>query len=204
MNGRDGSIDWLEIRQRLERSRELLENLEGDERENNDRILHERVALLAQSTSRIALPTESDERIEVLAFSVAGERYAFETRCVAQVYPMSPVTVIPGVPDFVVGIIAARGEVLSVIDLRSLLDLPLARLDDPAAVVVLQSETMEFGILADDILGIERYPQQTLERTLPTLANIEKTYLKGVAVDRTAILDADRLLSDPRLVVEAS
>jgi purine-binding chemotaxis protein CheW len=196
------AIDWDEIHRQLEQSRLAMENPTGSDRDRQERILRERVATLAQLTPRSA-PAAVAASVEVLAFCVAGERYAFETDHVAQVYPMSSITTIPGVPDFVVGIVAARGEVLSVIDLRSLFNLPLTRLEEPSAIIVLQSETMEFGILAEDILGVARYPLQALEDTPATLSNIEKTYLKGVAPDRTAILDADRLLSDPRLVVEA-
>lgn len=196
------NIDWDEVHKRLEQSRQEMDRLDSTDSAVQEQILRERVAVLAQTGSQTAPQAVPEERTEVLVFRVAGERYAFETSRVAQVYPISSITAIPGVPDFVVGIVAIRGEVLSVIDLRSLLDLPLAHLADPGAVVVLQSETMEFGILAEEILGVERYPLQTLERSLPTLSNIEKTYLTGVALDRTAILDADRLLSDTRLVVE--
>lgn len=195
------SIDWDAIRRRLEQSHQAMDDLIGNDSGGHEQLLRERATALAQ----IGLhPAQSStvQRMEVLAFRVAGERYAFETDRVAQVYPMSPITTIPGIPDFIVGIVAVRGEVLSVIDLRLLLDLPLARIADPAAIIVLQSATMEFGILAEDILGVEGYPLQTLERSLPTLSNIEKTYLKGVAPDRTAILDADRLLSDSQLVIE--
>lgn len=197
------SIDWNEIRQQLEKSRQAIDDLAGNDRVLQEKILRERAVALASAASPAASEAVTGGGIDVLAFRVAGERYAFETRHVAQAYPMLPVTVIPGVPDFIVGIVAARGDVLSVIDLRSLLDLPLARLEEPGAIIVLQSEEMAFGILADEILGVERYATDALGPALPTLDKIEKTYLKGVAPDRTAILDAERLLSDPGLVIDA-
>lgn len=197
------SIDWNEIRQQLEKSRQAIDDLAGNDRVLQEKILRERAVALASAASPAASEAVTGGGIDVLAFRVAGERYAFETSHVAQAYPMLPVTVIPGVPDFIVGIVAARGDVLSVIDLRSLLDLPLARLEEPGAIIVLQSEEMAFGILADEILGVERYATDALEPALPTLDKIEKTYLKGVAPDRTAILDAERLLSDPGLVIDA-
>jgi purine-binding chemotaxis protein CheW len=199
---RDSStVDWTEMRRRLDESRRTIDRLSGNDPESREQMLRERARKLAQIESR-TVAAATVERIEVLAFHVGGERYAFEAHRVAQVFPISPITAIPGVPDFVVGIVASGGAVLSVIDLRSLLDLPLAGLQDPTAIIVLRSETMEFGILAESIVGIEHYPLHALEHALPTLSNIEKTYLKGVAPDRTAILDTDRLLSDPRLVVD--
>lgn len=201
MSAKGLRIDWDEIRQQLERSRRAIAGMEETDPAAQQRILQERAAALASRTTRTE--QESEDGIEMLVIRIAGERYAFETAYVGQVYPMLPLTAIPGVPDFVVGIVSARGEVLSVIDLRSLLDLPLARLEDPGAIVVLQSETMEVGILVEELLGVQRYRPQVLEPAPPSLGNIEKTYLKGIAPERTGVLDASRLLDDPRLVVDA-
>lgn len=197
------AIDWDEIHRRLERGRQAIESLDGGDREQQERILRERAAAMANSASRARQAAAPWQGIEVLVFQAAGERYAFETAHVAQVFPILPITPIPGVPDYVVGIMAVEGEVLSVIDLRSLLDLPLSRLAEPSAIIVLKGETLEFGVLAEEIIGIERYPAEALECALPTLADKQKTYLRGVSADRTAILDVQQLLSDPRLAVDA-
>ncbi|OGB22420.1 MAG: hypothetical protein A3I66_14320 [Burkholderiales bacterium RIFCSPLOWO2_02_FULL_57_36] len=168
-------------------------------------ILRERAVGLARIAAPAAPASPIEERcIEVLEFKSAGERYAFETVYVAQVFPICAITPIPGVPNFVVGIIPSEGDVLSVIDLRSLLDLPLSRLIEPTSIIVLRNQTMEFGILAEEILGIERFPLESIEHELPALSNTVDTYLKGVSSTRTAILNADQLLSDSRLIVEIS
>lgn len=196
-----GSMDWEDIQRRLEQSRLAMDHVTKDDRDRQEQILRERAVALAHASTESAAAASPSGGIDVLAFRAAGERYAFETFHVAQAYPMLPLTAIPGVPDFVVGIVAARGEVLSVIDLRSLLDLPLARLDEPGAIILLESEDMAFGVLADEVLGVERYAAEDLESVLPGLDKVEKTYLKGVAPNRTAILDAGRLLRDPGLVI---
>lgn len=203
---RAAATDWSEINRRLEQSRLAIEGLAEPAADRQRQILRDRAAALAKSGLRKAAPESSarTRTIEVLAFRVAGERYAFETAYVAQVYPMSTITHLPGVPDYVVGIIAAQGDVLSVIDLRSLLDLPISGLLEPTAIIALKSETMEFGILAEEILGVERLPLAFIERTAPILASKANSYLQGVSANRTAVLSAAQLLSDPRLVIEIS
>jgi purine-binding chemotaxis protein CheW len=203
-SSQQADTDWEDLRRRLANSDRAIDALINPDRRQQAQILGQRVADLAQVSLHPPRADASDEVLEVLVFESAGERYALEASRVAQVCPMSPVTVIPGVPGFVVGIVPHHGNVLSVIDLRSLLNLPLSRLADPAAIIVLESETMAFGILAESIVGVERYTLASLQQAWPALANIEKTYLKGVAPDRTAILDAERLLSDPRLIVDAA
>jgi purine-binding chemotaxis protein CheW len=197
-------MGWPEIHRRLQLAHNTIESLTGSDQSRNEQILRERAASLASAAPRVQPAFSSGRSIEVIEFASAGERYAFETAYVAQVYPICPITYIPGAPNFVVGIVASQGGVLSVIDLRSFLNLPLSSLAEPTSIIVLKGEAMEFGVLAEEILGIERYPMDSVEPGLATLARAESTYLKGVTSGRTAILDANQLLSDPRLVVDIS
>lgn len=197
-----GAIDWNEVKLRLEKTRIAIENLLEPDPDTQQQILRERAAVLAKSGAREVSPGSVSSTIEVLQFQVAGERYAFETTYISQVYPVSPITHIPGLPNFVVGIVAAQGDVLSVIDLRSLLELPISGLFEPVSIIALKNETMEFGILAEKILGIERFALESIDRELPTLTSKANNYLQGVSTSRTAILNAGQILSDPRLVIE--
>ncbi|MEH6437677.1 chemotaxis protein CheW, partial [Massilia sp. DD77] len=165
-------------------------------------VLRERRALLAR------LPAQSEagepgDALEVLGFEVAGERYAIETRWVAQALALPPLTQLPGVPAHVAGIAAFRGRVVAALDLRLLLQVPLARLTEPSALVVLQGAGMEFGLLADTVLGVERYGRAALSPGVSGGAATRRGYLLGVSPDRTALLDGARLLGDPALVVGA-
>jgi len=193
-------IDWAGIRRQLERSAAALEGLDLSGSDAQARLLRERAAALAAPAAAGAAHAAADA-VEVLAFDLAGECYAFETAWVARVIPLPPLTALPGLPAFMVGITAFEGEVLAVLDLRSLLALPVADLADPHALIVLRGEGREFALLAEGIGGVRAYPRAALEHRLPALAQLDSSYLLGVAPDRTALLDARRLLTDSTLVV---
>lgn len=195
--------DWQALHRRLQRSRDAIESLLEPRQAEQDRILAKRATALAKSVTRPEDVIAPGEEIDVLIFQAAGERYAFEARHVEQVLPMSSITPLPGVPKFVVGMIAAQGEVLSVIDLRVLLDLPLSRLSEPNSIIVLKGGAMEFGVLAEEILGFWQYQAGALAQGATALTNNDRLYLKGVASDRTAILDAEQLLSESSPVIVA-
>ena len=94
-----------------------------------------------------------------------------------------------------------RGKALSVIDLKKFFDLPEKGLGDLNKVIVLSSAAMEFGVLADVIVGIKKIRLSDLQPSLPTLTGIRKDYLKGVTGDRLVVLDAGKILSDKKIVV---
>jgi purine-binding chemotaxis protein CheW len=94
-----------------------------------------------------------------------------------------------------------RGEILSIIDIRKFFDLPEPGLGDLNRVIVLSLQDMEFGILADGIAGIRTVPAEGLQPPPPTFTGLRREYLKGLVPDGTAILDAGKILSDQRIVI---
>ena len=194
-------FDWEALSRRLEASAAALALLGRADPAAEQRQLRERAAALAAAT--VPGADRPDDGMEVLAFQCAGERYAFEAALVARVLPMLPLTAIPGVPGFVAGVTMIEGEVLAVLDLRLLLALPLSALAEPAALIVLRGEDNCFAVLADAVDGARRFAPEGMNHCLPMLADLDQSYLLGVAPDRTALLDARRLLTDSTLVVNA-
>lgn len=192
------AADWAETRRRLEAAQEALERGWSPTPEQKKKILKERARTLAKETQDQAAAGAS---IEITEFLLAYERYGVESSYVREVYPMKELTPLPCTPPFVLGIINVRGEVLSVTDIKKFFGLPEKGLPDLNKVIILHSDRMTFGILADAILGVRRLLLSELEPTLPTLTGIREEYLKGVTKERLVILDGAKLLSDEKMVV---
>jgi purine-binding chemotaxis protein CheW len=194
-------FDWEALSRRLEASAAALAGLDRDDPSRQERLLRERAAALALAAAPQA--KRPADGAEVLAFRCGGERYAFEAPWVARVLPLLPLTAIPGLPAFHAGIVIHEGEVVAVIDLRLLLGLPVTALAESGALILLRGEDNCFAVLADAIDGTRRFAPEGLGHCLPMLADLDQSYLLGVAADRTALLDARRLLTDSTLVVNA-
>lgn len=162
------------------------------------RILRARAQALAQPTERADVTGAS---IEVLEFRLAGECYAVETRHVREVYPLKDLTPIPCTPPFVRGIVNVRGRITPVIDIKTFFDLPDTGLTDLHRIILIRGNNFEVGLLADASVAVRAIPLDTLQPTLPTLTGIRSDYLKGVTVERLVVLDLDRILTDPKIVV---
>lgn len=194
-------FDWNEMARRLEAGAAALAAIDRDDPAVQARLLRERAAALA--VPAVPASVEPQAGIEALAFRCGGERYAFDATLVARVLPAQALTAVPGVPAWVAGVTMWEGEVLAVVDLRVLLALPLAELADPSALVVLEGEDNCFAVLADSIDGARRFAPEDMGHCLPALNELANACLLAVAPDRTALLDARRLLADPTLVVDA-
>ena len=166
--------------------------------EETRNILKARARALARERDR-----EATDRhyIEVLEFFVSTERYGIESSYVREVYPLKELTPLPCTPSFVLGIANVRGQILSVIDIKKFFDLPGKGLTDLNKVIIIHNDAMEFGVLADVILGMRRIALGDIQPSLPTLTGIREQYLKGVTPEGVVLLDAGKLLTDKNIVI---
>lgn len=187
-----------EIRKRLENVRECLEKGFEISPEGKSKILKTRARELAREVGK---KESADTHLEVIEFSLAKERYALELEFIREIYPLKEFTHLPCTPDFVLGIVNVRGQILSIIDLKKIFALQDKGFTDMNRIIILRSDDKEFGVIADEILGVQSVPTSDVQSSLPTLSDTQDRYLRGVTGDRLVILDGGKILSDPNIVV---
>lgn len=170
------------------------DSISADERQ----ILRTRAQHLARPLQNGVLESAS---LELLEFRLAQENYALETQYVSEVYPLKDLTPMPCTPPFLRGIVNVRGRIVPVIDIKKFFDLPDKGLSDLHRIILVRGNDLELGLLADVIVGVRTIPLDSLQPSLSTLTGIRSDYLKGVTPERLVVLDLDRILTDPRIIV---
>ncbi len=196
--GSGSSVDWKAIHRRLDHAAKALEQGLAPAPEERKRILKERATILAREQKDDQV---IHDRLEVIEFLLAYERYAIESSWVREVYPLKEITPLPGAPAFVLGIINVRGQIVSVIDLKKFFDLPSKGLTDLNKVIIIGDGNMEFGLLADAVPGVRQVPCDEIQPSLPTQTGVRAEYVRGLTADRLVVLDAAKILADPAIKV---
>ena len=158
----------------------------------------------AKALARESAGVITTERLEVLEFGLGNETYAFELSQVREVLVLVELTPLPRVPAHILGITQIHGQILAVVDLRKIFGLPERGLQNSWHLIVLQSTTMEFAVVAERITGVRHLPVAGLQPSLPSLNDTRASYLKGISADGTAVLSVASLLADPQLIVQQS
>ncbi len=195
MAGRE--IDWHKLRQRMAAVNAAMERGWTRSPGEKIRILKERAERLAHSEPQ----RDPGESIEVVEFRLAREHYAIESGYIREVYPLREYTPLPGVPPFVLGLLNVRGRIISVVDIKKFFDMEEKGISELNKVIIIGDQTMEFGILADAIIGVRNIAAGDLEQPLTTLTGIHLKFVRGVNQDRLVVLDALSILTDPDIVV---
>jgi purine-binding chemotaxis protein CheW len=192
------TIDWEAVRRRLAVAAAGISGGINHGAQESLRILQAR----ARAAARPPVQPDDAERIEVLAFSMAGETYGVETSHVREVCQLKDLTAVPCTPPFVAGVMNLRGQILAIVDLRKFFDLPARGLTELNRVIVLKDSNNELGLLADSVDGVRTVIASDLQEGLPTLKGSRERFLKGITPQMLAVLDGACLLDDAGLKVD--
>ena len=174
--------------------------------ESDARVLLERARLLALPPANTSEPVDL---VEVVAFHSGNNHFGIPTTMVREIQSLRALqwSPVPCAPPFIVGLINLRGHLYSIMDLSRYLNHPPQPIAENAYILLViggtceDGGTMELTLLADDMPTIERGPASRLYPPPATLSQKLQDYVRGVTADRLVILDLERLLSDPQIVV---
>jgi purine-binding chemotaxis protein CheW len=160
--------------------------------EDFERILKERAEDLAKEVS---LGVETDTRILML-FSLSDEWYAVDVASVREIKRRFDVTVVPGTPAYISGVINLRGEIISATELATLMGVDGEA--EGSVMIICDLRELTTGLVVHEVADIVEVPMSAVEPPLATLERVKAEYTVGqVAVDDrlVTILDLDRLLA---------
>lgn len=142
---------------------------------------------------------KSDELIQWVTFRLDNEKYGIRVMQVQEVLRMTEIAPVPGAPDYVLGIINLRGNVVTVIDSRKRFGLSEREADDSTRIVIIEAETNVVGILVDSVAEVVDLHTSDID-TAPNVGNDDSSkYIQGVSSQDSELLilvDVNKLLSD--------
>lgn len=130
-------------------------------------------------------------------------RYAVPMENVREIQRLPRITPLPQVPEWLLGVTNWRGELLSVVDLRSLLKLPPNEQRHSQRLLIVHSTAEEIfvGWVVDRLIGLRGIPRQELHRVAPGKTEC-CGFFRGIAEVEghlVGVLDVNRVLASPEL-----
>lgn len=134
---------------------------------------------MASSTGHSSQVAE-DPILQYVTFRLDEETYGINVMQIQEVLRHTEIAPVPGAPDYVLGIINLRGNVVTVIDTRRRFGLSDADITDHTRIVVLEIEGQVVGVLVDSVAEVVYLRQSEIE-TAPNVGNEESArFITGV------------------------
>ena len=105
----------------------------------------------------------NDLVIQWVTFMLEGEIYGIEVIQVQEVLRVTEIAPVPGSPDYVLGIINLRGNVVTVLDTRRRFGLPGHEITDATRIIIIESEDNIVGVLVDSVAEVVELKKSAIE-----------------------------------------
>lgn len=168
-------------------SRTDLESV-GEPKPPSPLTLAARTALRVAEASALERPVSLQEKY--LLVILAGERYAIPLLHVLQVGEITHFTSVPNVPEWVIGVTNLRGDIVSIIDIRAMLNLEADEYE-PAENFML-TQTLESDItaclLVERMLGIVNIEHDEIQNANTVISDRLAPFVSGLYAHEDGIL----------------
>lgn len=140
-----------------------------------------------------------DKILQYVTFRLEEETYGINVMQIQEVLRYTEIAPVPGAPDYVLGIINLRGNVVTVIDTRKRFGLMQAEVSDHTRIVVLELEGQVVGVLVDSVAEVVYLRQSEIE-TAPNVGNEESArFIQGVcnkSGELIILVEFEKMLSE--------
>ncbi|KII77154.1 chemotaxis protein CheW [Vibrio renipiscarius] len=141
----------------------------------------------------------NDEVLQWVTFQLEEETYGINVMQVREVLRYTEIAPVPGAPDYVLGIINLRGNVVTVIDTRSRFGLMEGEITDNTRIIVIESELQVIGILVDSVAEVVYLRSSEIDTTPSVGTDESSKFIQGVSNRDGKLLilvDLNKLLTD--------
>jgi purine-binding chemotaxis protein CheW len=151
-------------------------------------------------------PEEQDRAgvSQVAVVLLSSEYFGLELPLVREFSAITACTPIPNCPEQIVGAMNLRGCIITLLDIRPTLEMPVARFSRTAKIVVVSHEKGTVGVAVDDIVDIATLSAADISPLPASITPVVSRYATGVAGfgDRSMILlDLKELLGSAVLLI---
>ncbi len=145
---------------------------------------------------------------QYVTFGLGEELFGVEVTRAREILDLTPVTKVPQTPDYLLGVINLRGQVVPVVDLRVKLGLPKQEATRDSCIIVMEvqvdGELLTVGGLADSVREVMELRDDAIEPPPRLGAKLKTEFIAGMGkVDDQflILLDIDRVFSSEELAV---
>jgi len=166
------------------------------------------------STISDELKQEEAEKVEnidykMVTFSLAGKDYGIDIMKVKEISKAKRFTFVPNADPYVRGVYNLRGDIISIIDLRIMFNLPAPKWEENSFedMIILRLDDYLIGVIVDSIDKVVGINSETIQPPHPIFGDINIKFIKGVVENEGRlylILDVEKILGDTRRQEETS
>lgn len=133
-------------------------------------------------------PTEAAEEESIgpmqrcVLFNLDREIYGIDVSNIREVLRVGRIRNVPGSDARILGVINVRGVIVTVVDMRRMIDVPVSEITDRSRIIIVElDEERPVGLLVDNVLEVRDIPEKRIEPIGSSSQEENSKYIQGIA-----------------------
>lgn len=138
-----------------------------------------------------------------LTFFVDEQLLSIPSSQVVEIIRMQPITFIPKLPHFVIGVINLRGKIVPLINLRLKFNKEPKQYDDYTSIIVTETEEYSVGFIVDRVNDVTDISKNQISDAPKLAKETSGSFISGIATvseETVMLLDVMKILTDDDLI----
>jgi purine-binding chemotaxis protein CheW len=146
---------------------------------------------------------ESILKEKYLTFFIDEQLFAVPSSQVVEIIRMQPITFVPKLPPFVIGVINLRGKIVPLIDLRLKFNKEPRKYDDYTSIIVAETGEYSVGFIVDRVNDVTDLSKNQISDAPKLAKDATNGFITGIATigkEAVMLLDTIKILTDDDLI----
>ncbi|MEB3827083.1 chemotaxis protein CheW [Phormidium sp. CCY1219] len=181
--------------------------IEGKERSWRWDVSAEDMAIFQQRAQNLMQPTDTQDFTGLMPIAVVGlngEYFGIDLNIVREFTDIRQITPIPCCPDRILGNMNLRGEIITLLDIRAVLNMPMSSISEGSKAMVVHLDDLIAGITIEEVCDVMYLHPSELTPVPAAVHSANDEYLRGTAPYREkmmSLLDLPKILTRGELEV---
>ena len=144
--------------------------------------------------------TSDEEEVMYSCFYLGDTLCGLDIELVQEIYDDLEIAYVPLAPEYILGVMNLRGQIVTVIDQRCKIGLGNSTINNSSRILIVRADDEFFGLLVDRIADVVSTTRNKIVKPPSNVKGLQGAYFKGVihtdSNELLALLDLDALLTE--------
>jgi purine-binding chemotaxis protein CheW len=148
---------------------------------------------------------EENSLIKYLTFLLEEEEYGLEIKYVNDIIQFQKITEMPDQPDYIMGVINLRGNIIPTMDIRKRFNKEQVEYNDRTCIIVVEMKEQLVGLIVDTVSEVLAVEKDYISDAPRFNNDFHNKYISGITKNKdenekiVILLDCQKLLKDEQI-----
>lgn len=143
-----------------------------------------------------------DKVSKYLTFLIEKEEYGIDIEYVNDIIQFQKITKVPDQPDYIMGVINLRGNIIPTMDVRKRFNKDMKDYNDRTCIIVVNMQEQQVGLIVDLVSEVLPVSEDNISEAPQFNNDFHNKYISGITKNNEEIvilLDCQKLLKDEQI-----